>query len=99
MLVSEQVYNELMKIKNGIEKFEKKKRSKVAAMKLFLPVQNEDGLYYSINEQFFYLVSSMMGRMIICNVEFKPGAEYPYEYMTAREFKKYQKTDVWLNSR
>lgn len=96
-MVSEQVYNELMKIKTGIEKFEKKKRSKVAAMKLFLPVQDEDRLYYSINEQFFYLVSSMMGRMIICNVEFKPGVDYPYEYMTEREFKKYQGTDKWIN--
>lgn len=95
MLVTEQVYNELIKVKTSLEKYEKKKHSKVVAMKVFMPVHDEDGLYNSISNQFFFLVSNMMGRMIVCNTVFKPGSEYPYEFMTAREFKKYQETDEW----
>lgn len=96
MLVSEQVYNELMKLKDGIDKYQKKKRRKVVAMKVFMPIQDEDGLYAAIDNQFFGLASTLMGRMIICRTVFKPGAEYPYEFMSAKEFNEFQKTDDWL---
>ena len=99
MLVAEQVYNELMRIKTGLEKYEKKKRGKVAAMKVFMPVRDEEGLYSSINNQFFFLVSQMMGRMIVCNTVYNPGTEYPYEFLTTKEFKKYQTTDEWLDAK
>lgn len=95
MLVTEQVYNELMKVKLNLEKYEKKKRGKVVAMKVFMPVQDEDGLYASISNQFFFLVSNLMGRMVVCNTVFKPGAEFPYEFLTTKEFKEYQGTDEW----
>lgn len=95
MLVTDQVYNELLKVRASLEKYEKKKRSKVVAMKVFMPVRNEDGLYEAISNQFFFLVSNMMGRMIVCQTVFKPGTEFPYEFMTAKEFKKYQETDEW----
>lgn len=96
MLVSEQVYNELMKLKEGIEKYQKKKRSKVVAMKVLMPIQDEEGLYASIDNQFFGFASLLMNRMIICKTIFKPGADYPYEFMTKKEFDKFQKTDGWL---
>lgn len=96
MLVTEQVYNELMKLKDGIEKYQKKKRRKVVAMKVFMPIQDADGLYDAIDNQFFGLASTLMGRMIICRTVFKPGAEYPYEFMSAKEFNEFQKTDEWL---
>lgn len=96
MLVSESVYDALMKLKDGIEKYQKKKRSKVVAIKVCMPVQDEDGLYASIDNQFFGFASLLMGRMIICKTIFKPGSEYPYEFMTKKEFDKFQKTDDWL---
>lgn len=96
MLVTEQVYNELMKLKDGIEKYQKKKRRKVVAMKVFMPIQDEDGLYDAIDNQFFGLASTLMGRMIICRTVFKPGAEYPYEFMSDKEFNEFQKTDEWF---
>ena len=96
MLVTEQVYNELMKLKDGIDKYQKKKRRKVVAIKVFMPIQDEDGLYDAIDNQFFGLASTLMGRMIICRTVFKPGAEYPYEFMSAKEFNEFQKTDEWL---
>lgn len=95
MLVPEEIYSELMTIKGDIEKLQKGRR-RIDAMVVYLPIRDKDGLYKSIENNYWNYVSTMMGRMIICFCVYDP-AKKGYGYMTTKEFKKFMETDMWKN--
>lgn len=96
MLLDETVYDELIKLKNSILKYEKVVGEPVVAIKLFVDFEDVGGLYKMINDRYFYLLSVTLNRLIVCVTIYSPDSKFPHWFMTQEDFDKFKKTDLWL---
>lgn len=99
MLVNDTVYNELMNIKKGIELYEDEGKLPVVAIKISFPSPDEDGLYKAIENQYTHLVSTMMGRLIVCKAVGDNTGFMEYTYMNEVDFGVFKLTKGWLGDR
>lgn len=100
MLVVDALYDELMKIKKGIELYEDEGKLPVVAIKISFQYSDEDkDLYKGIEDNYTILVSSMMNRLIVCKVVCDNTGFMEYTYMNEVDFGVFKLTKGWLGDR
>lgn len=101
MLVEDTIYTELMKLKVQIDQYEKKKKSEVQCVIMYvldIDTNNEEAnkLCYSIEQSMSFYLSTMYNRLVIFKVS--PTIDVKgnqYDFLTKKQLDKYMKTDEW----